>query len=409
MGPITKSALRTSIVLGLRLLIQAGTLLIIARMLGPSQFAAFAGIAALAVLLGTFSTFGTHLVLLAEVAKDKTHRQQVLRYAVPTTLITGSLLFFAYITAGLLFFKNIELSLSVILCIGFTETILLPLFLIPATEELALEKTARSQLLMIFPLGLRTLAAVVVMLLAVKQPLLVFAWLYLASALLALLCMKWYKPNAWLSPNEWQLANKQELKYSAGYATLALTTAGPSELDKMLAVKLLPLGVGGLYIAASRVIGAATLPVTALLLAAMPRLFRGHIESQTQSQRLNHLILGSVFIYGVILAGFLWVLAPWVEWLFGHKYQGITEILQWLCWVVPALALRISLASILMTMGKPWLRAGIEISGTFTLIIGAIILYPLLGIVGMVLALTVSEWGMAAVGYFFTFNKLIYK
>ncbi|XID75170.1 oligosaccharide flippase family protein [Alkanindiges sp. WGS2144] len=405
MGPITKSTLRTSSVLSLRLLVQAGTLLLVARMLGPDQFAAFAGIAALAVLLGTFSTFGTHLVLLAEVAKDKVQRQQVLRYAVPTTLITGSLLFLTYIAVCILFFKNIELPLSVILCIGFTETVLFPLFLIPAVEELALEKTARSQLLMIFPLALRTLAAGVVMLLAVSQPLVIFAWLYLVSAVLALLCMKWYKPNAWLSPSEWQLANKQELKYNAGYATLALTAAGPSELDKMLAAKLLPLEIGGLYIAASRVIGAATLPVTALLLAAMPRLFRGHAETQAQSQRLNRWILGSVLIYGIILAGLLWLFAPWVEWLFGQKYHGIAEILQWLCWVIPALALRISLASMLMTKEKPWLRAGIEVFGMSALVIGATILYPLLGIAGMVLALAISEWGMAIVGCFFALYR----
>ncbi|MDK8755545.1 hypothetical protein [Acinetobacter radioresistens] len=407
MGPITKSTLHTSLVLGLRLLVQTGTLLLVARMLGPDQFAAFAGISALAVLLGTFSTFGTHIVLLAEVSKDKTQRLQVLRYAVPTTLITSNLLFFAYIIICILFFKSIELSLSVIFCIGFTETVLLPLFLIPATEELALEKTARSQLLMIFPLGLRTLAAGILILLALSQPLVVFAWLYLSSAVLALLCMKWYKPNAWLSPSEWQLANKQELKHSAGYATLALTAAGPTELDKMLAVKLLPLGVGGLYIAASRAVGAATLPVTALLLAAMPRLFRGHIESQIQSRRLNRWILGSVLIYGIILAGLLWLFASWVEWLFGYKYHGIAEILQWLCWVVPALALRISLASMLMTMEKPWLRASIEIFGMLALVIGATILYPLLGVGGMVLALAISEWGMVIIGCLCILRDLI--
>lgn len=405
MGPITKSTLRTSTVLGLRLLIQAGTLLVVARMLGPDQFAAFAGIAALAVLLGTFSTFGTHFVLLAEIAKDKARRQQVLRYAIPTTLITGSLLFFAYIAACPLFFKNIELPLSVIFCVGFTETILLPLFLIPATEELALEKTARSQLLMIFPLGLRTLAAGTVILLAVSQPLVVFAWLYLMSAVLALLCMKWYRPNAWLSPSEWQLANKHELKYSAGYATLALTAAGPSELDKMLAAKLLPLGIGGLYIVASRAVGAATLPVTALLLAAMPRLFRGSIESQNQSQRLNRWILGSVFIYGIILAGLLWLFASCVEWLFGQNYRGISEILQWLCWVVPGLALRMSLTSMLMAVERPWLRVGIEVFGMLALVIGATILYPLMGVMGMILALTTSEWGMVCIGYSFWFFK----
>lgn len=111
MDSIARSTLHTSIVLGLaRSLIQAGTLLIIARMLGPSQYAAFAGMAALAVLLGTFSTFGTHLVLFAEVAKDPKQRSHVLSYAVPTTLITGSILFFVYITSYLLFFQNIGLS-----------------------------------------------------------------------------------------------------------------------------------------------------------------------------------------------------------------------------------------------------------------------------------------------------------
>lgn len=394
MGPIARSTLRTSAVLGLRLLIQAGTLLVIARMLGPDQYAAFGGIAALAVLLGAFSTFGTHLVLFAEVAKDPERRSHVLSYAVPTTLITGSILFFVYIASYLLFFQNIGLSGSIIFCIGLTETILLPLFLIPATEELALEKTARSQLLMIFPLALRTLAAFVVMLLAVSHPLVVFAWLYLISAVVALFCMKWYKQNAWLNPHQWQLATPPQLRHSAGYATLALTAAGPSELDKMLAVKLLPLGVGGLYIAASRVVGAATLPVTALLLAALPRLFRGQLETKAQLERLNRWILVSVLVYGVILAGLLWLFAPWVEWLFGQQYQGITQILQWLCWVVPALALRLSLASMLMAVDRPWARAGVEIFGMFALVIGAVIFYPLLGVVGMIWALAISEWGM---------------
>jgi len=393
MGPIARSTLRTSAVLGLRLLIQAGTLLVIARMLGPDQYAAFAGIAALAVLLGTFSTFGTHLVLFAEVAKDPERRSHVLSYAVPTTLITGSILFFVYIASYLLFFQNIGLSGSIIFCIGLTETILLPLFLIPATEELALEKTARSQLLMIFPLALRTLAAFVVMLLAVSHPLVVFA------SVVALFCMKWYKQNAWLNPHQWQLATPPQLRHSAGYATLALTAAGPSELDKMLAVKLMPLGVGGLYIAASRVVGAATLPVTALLLAALPRLFRGQLETKAQSERLNRWILVSVLVYGVILAGLLWLFAPWVEWLFGQQYQGITQTLQWLCWVVPALALRLSLASMLMAVDRPWARAGVEIFGMFALVIGAVILYPLLGVVGMVLALAISEWGMVGMGF----------
>ena len=51
-GPIAQSTLKTTAVLGVRLFVQAGTLLIVARMLGPEQFGVFVGVAALAVMLG---------------------------------------------------------------------------------------------------------------------------------------------------------------------------------------------------------------------------------------------------------------------------------------------------------------------------------------------------------------------
>lgn len=387
--------------LGLRLVVQAGTLLLVARMLGPSDYGAFAAIAALAVLMGTFATFGTHLVLLAEVSKSADQRQPVLAYAVPITLISGSVLFLLYLATGQFWLASTSVPLQVMACIGLTETLLLPLYLLPATEELALEKTARSQLLVIFPLALRMAVAGIVMLQAPAQPLALFAWLYLATALLALVCMKVYKNDAWLQPKHWKLPNRVQLKHSIGYATLSLTAAGPSELDKMLAVKLLPLGVSGLYAAASRVIGAATLPVTALLLSALPRLFRQAGEHSAQSQRLNRWIYLSVLIYGMALAGLLWFAAPAVQWLFGSQYQGMGDMLRWLCLAVPGLVLRMTVANELMTSNQPWLRAEFEVLGMATLAIAAFALYPMFGPKGMALALAASEWGMVLMGVVF--------
>lgn len=400
-GPIARATIRTSFVLGLRLLVQAGTLLLVARMLGPADYGAFAAIAALAVLMGTFATFGTHLVLLAEVSKNPDQRQPVLAYAVPTTLISGSALFLLYLATGQFWLASTSVPLQVMACIGLTETLLLPLYQLPATEELALEKTARSQLLVIFPLALRMAVAGIVMLLAPTQPLALFAWLYLATALLALVCMKAYKHDSWLRFKHWKLPSRAELKYSAGYATLSLTAAGPSELDKMLAVKLLPLGVSGLYAAASRVIGAATLPVTALLLSALPRLFRQAGEHSAQSQRLNRWIYLSVLTYGMALAGVLWLAAPAVQWLFGSQYHGMDSMLRWLCLAVPGLVLRMTVANELMTSNRPWLRAAFEVFGMATLAIAAFTLYPQFGAKGMALALAVSEWGMVLAGMVF--------
>ena len=77
-GPVALGTIRTSFVLALRLFIQAGTLLLVARMLGPKEFGAFAGISSLAVLLGALSTFGTNMVLFGEISKESTKRNQVL-------------------------------------------------------------------------------------------------------------------------------------------------------------------------------------------------------------------------------------------------------------------------------------------------------------------------------------------
>lgn len=404
MGPIAKSTIRTSCVLGLRLLIQAGTLLLVARMLGPDEFGIFAGVAALAVLIGTFSTFGTHLVLLGEMSKDPHQREHILSYAVPTTLIGGCLLFVLYLGICELIFADILLPLSILVCIGITEIILLPLYVLPTMESLALGKTARSQLITIFPLGLRMLVAVGILILTPTEPLLIFAWLYMAMALIALALMKWKNSSAWLSMKQWRIATRAELKHSAGYAALAMTAAGPSEVDKMLAVKLLPLGVTGVYIAASRVIGAATLPVIALLLSAMPRLFRIGDDTSKQSKKLTVWVFGTVFIYSMCLVGVLWFAAPIFQCLLGVQYVGVADMLLWLCLAVPALALRYSTGSILITMNRPWLRAGFEIVGVLTLFITASLLIPQMGIYGMPIALACSEWAMAIAGGIIVFN-----
>ena len=405
MGPITKSTIRTSFVLGIRLLVQAGTLLLVARLLGASNYGLFAGIAALAVLIGTFSTFGTHLVLLGEVSKSPTLCTQILSYAVPTTLFFGCGLFLLYMVICSLLFYSLHPSFIVIVCIGITEIILLPLFLLSTIEELALGKTAQSQLWVIFPLALRTCAVSLVLFVNISEPLILFSWLYLGSAFIALYCRKLFKPDAWLKLKDWRLANRRELKNSAGYAALAVTATGPTELDKMLAVKLLPLGMSGVYVAAARVMGAVALPIMALLLAALPRLFRTHDTSANSSSKLKIWIIITVLIYGAMISSVLWWVAPWIELVFGSHYHGMTDLLRWLCYVIPLLLLRISLANILMSMDKPWLRALIEALGMVILVLSAVIFSSYFSVLGIIFALAVSEATMAILSLIIVFYK----
>lgn len=397
-GPIALATLRTSLALGVRLVIQACTLLLVARMLGPERFGVFAGVAALAVVVGTLSSFGTHLVFLGEVSKAPTRRMHVLAYALPTTLLYGTLLLAAYLLFAGVYFSASGVSLMVLLTIGTAEILLQPLFAFPSNEHLAMERVARSQLVMGLPLAIRLLAATLVFMMEAADPLAAFSLGYLAASAIALFLATVTSPTPWPRLHTWRLPSRAELRQSSGYAALAVTACGPGEIDKTLAAGLLPPSSSGLYAAGARVIGAVILPVIAMLLAALPRLFR---EGQTQPQRTNRLLRWIVVVtllYGTLIATLLWLAAPIVIRLFGPGYEGISQVIRWLCLAVPGMALRIAAGSILMALGRPWMRAGFEIAGVIVLLACSFILTGRLGGTGMALALACAEWAMTAFG-----------
>ena len=399
LGPIASATLRTSAVLGLRLVVQAGTLLLVARLLGPHGFGAFAGVAALAVMLGTLSTFGTHIVLLAEVSREPQRRAAVLPFALSTTLICGSLLFALYLLLATTLLGEADIGLDVLVALGLAELILQPLLNLPGAEHQGHGRIATSQLLITLPLALRLLAAGTVWLLHTADPLRAYAWGYLGASALALLVATLSLRQAWPALRDWRLPRLAELRHAAGYAVLNLTAIGPTELDKTLALKLLPLAVAGVYAAGARAIGALTLPVIAMMLSALPRLFREGQTDRTRSAHLLRWVFAAALGYSLVLAAMLWIAAPLFDLLFGPRYQGLSDTIRWLTLAVPGMALRIAAGSALMALGKPRMRVGFELGGLVVLATAAMLLAPRWALSGMPLALACSEWSMAMLGW----------
>ncbi|WP_396621532.1 lipopolysaccharide biosynthesis protein [Marinobacter sp. W-8] len=397
-GPIARGTIRTSLVFGLRLAVQAGNLLIVARMLGPGQFGAFVGFAALALILGTLSTFGTHLVLLKEVSLAPERREDIFRFAIPTTLIFGAALLFIYLLASTLLLHTSSIGFMVLLAIGVSEIWLQPVVLLIATEHLALGRTARSQLLTMLPLALRLLVAATVFLSGINDSMAAYGFGYWFASLVALLIASRTMPVPFPKLRSWKLPSKSELRSAWGYAALNITAAGPSEFDKTLAFKLLPPDSAGLYAAGARVIGATMLPVMAMILSALPRLFR---EGQDESQHTNRLlrwIFATSVVFSLVLVAIFWLLGPVFAWLFGTAYHGVEQMIQWLTFAIPAIALRLAVGSALMAAGKPWMRVSFEVTGLVVLAGAAVMFTEHFGTLGMALALGLSEWIMVLLG-----------
>ncbi len=398
-GPIARGTLATSLVLGLRLLVQAGTLLLVAWLLGPDQFGGFAGVAALALVMGTLSPFGTHLVLLGAVAKDPGQRDRILSYAIPFTLGCASVLLIIFLGLSGSLLKG-SLPFSVAFMIGCTEIVLQPLLALMSSEHHALGRVARAQLLQLLPLVLRLVVAAMVLLLQIPSALVVYATGYLFVSLLALAVGMRLLPSPWPPMRAWRLPSSSERVLAMGYAAINITKAGPSELDKTLALRVLPPVSAGLYAAATRVVGAATLPVAAMTLSALPRLFRdGYALPGTR--RLLAWMLGSAFAYSTLLAAVLWLASPVFDLVFGSRYSGIGEMVRYLCAAVPGMCLRLVLGSALMALGRPWMRVTFELVGIVMLIVSGIVLTRHLGLVGMPMAMLISEWVMAGLGAIF--------
>lgn len=396
MGALTRSTLATSFVLGARLVVQAGTLFLVARVLGTQIYGAFAGIAGLAVVMGTLSSFGTNFLALADISRDPHEQPVAVARAVTVTLFGGLILLAAYVPAALALASLPHAALGIVLAIGVTELLLQPLIGVTSAVSQAHGRTAASQVLMTAPLALRLVTAGLVAVTAPSNPLTTYATGYLAASALTLgwiwIRMAETRPRRLIRPS------RAELRRAAGFAVLGLTATGPTELDKTFALRTLQASDAGIFAAGTRIIGAATLPVIALMLSAMPRFFRGAALQASGNRRLSALILIAALAYSVPLAVGLWFAAPLLQSLFGHAYVGLEHVLHLLSFVIPGMAVRIASGSVLMSSDRPWPRAGIEVIGMLVLAAGAILLAPSFGLTGMAGAVMAAEWLMALIG-----------
>lgn len=396
-GPIARATLRTSLVLGLRLVSQALVLLLVARLLGPERYGTFAGVTAIAVTLGSLATFGTHLLVLREVSHAPQRRDAVLPFALGTTVLCGSCLFVAYLVFGELALSRDGIGMAVLVPIGLAELLVQPLLLLAAVEHQARERIARSQALANAASFLRLLAALVVWALHPRDVLHSYALGYLGAAVLALALGLGQLERAWPTWRHWRLPRRAEWIDSSGFAVLCLTRLGPTELDKALSLRFLPPAATGVYAAGARVMSAMIMPVVALMMSALPRLFRDN--GQTPQHRLVRWIFAAAAGYGVVAAILVWSLAPYAGWLFGSGYATITGMLRWLSLAFPAMALRVAAGNALMARGRPWWRAGFEALGIGVLVVATAVLAPRSSLWGMPLALACAEWTMAVFGW----------
>lgn len=388
---------------GLRLLIQAAYFIIIARCLGVKQYGGFVGATALISLLSPFVGLGSGLVLIKNVARDKTLFAEYWGNGLLMTMISGVGLFVVVtsLCTALLPIPALALVLISLSDLVFIKMVDMAAWAFQAFEILS--KTAQVNVL----ISLTHLIGIVGLVLTIAHPT-ILAWsaVYLAGSILAaLIAVTWAtlslgKPRLALG----RLGGKETVEGVYFSVSLSAQTIY-NNIDKTMLARLGTLEATGIYGAAYRLIDVAFLPITALLSAAYPGFFRhgkgGIHATMHYGQRLfKRIVPYSLFVFAALFIG-----APVVPRVLGHEYVQVTEALRWLA-VLPLLkTFHYFIADSLTGAGYQGLRTLVQVGiAVFNILINLWII-PAYGWRGAAWSSIASD-GLLALALWFAANRL---
>lgn len=371
----------------LRLLLQVGFLILLARALAPEQYGVFVGTAGLATAAAGLSGLGTGMLMVKQVATRPTLWSAAWRHALRMFLSTGtvlSLLFVASVPSLL----HVSLSATALACIGLSELICLPVVYLGGFAFQAFDRIAWSAALPCVMAAARLTGAIAFLGSASSRTLDEYLTYHAtASVIAALLTIGLVKGMLRPAPSSSGVpkgTTAEALRFCAGW----FTNNALVEMDKSLAVRFGSPATAAAYALAYRLASSLSTPTTSLVLSAQPRLFAAE-----GAHRRGLALKVFMTAAGCSIAGCLamLVLAPALPWVFGQAYRQAGDFAVLLALLPLAFGLRFVLGSLLVAEGRPGVRAMLEALGCVVMIVTAAQLIPRYGAHGMVGMVMISE------------------
>ncbi len=345
---------------GLRIVLQAGYFVIIARVLGPEQYGAFVGATSLVAILAPFASLGSGNLLIKNVSRNRGSFAEYWGNALLMIVVSGFGLFaLVLLIAPALLPKTIPLSLIVLVCL--TDLIFARVLDVAGQAFQAVLWLSKTAQLNILPQVTRLIAAFTLMSLFTHPQAQTWTFLYListaVSALIALLMVHRLlgKPKLALSRIKLEIA--EGFYFSIGLSAQTVY----NDIDKTMLARLASLQATGIYASAYRLIDVAFVPVRSLLAAAYAKFFQHGATGITGTMDFSKRLLPLAGLYGVGVGIALFFLAPVVPYILGNEYQEAGQALQWLAPLPLLKALHYFAADTLTGAGFQGLRSAVQV------------------------------------------------
>lgn len=358
-----------------RVALQAITLVLLTRSMGPAGYGALAAATALFMTIAQLVGLGSGIALVRHVARGEDVASRLLWTQQAYLATSIALLTLSCLPAVWLFRE--DLPAATVFFIAVCELVFAPAFHPSAFMYQAQERLGVSGLMLsIAPLA-RLGAAISVF--AFDGGLQTFTATYACALAVSLtITLAWVHRQATRTGGHrvrLRTAVASTIREGLAFAPTGVAATASLELDKTILLENVGAATTGLYASFFRIIQAATVPVSSLVLAVTPRLFR-----RPRDQGGDGRLVMVVAVYASIAAAAIALCAPWIALLLGTGFDR-PGLLRMMSPLVVTGAIRQIVVAQLTASDRQSARNWVDVSSAVLTVVTMLATIPRFGIV----------------------------
>jgi O-antigen/teichoic acid export membrane protein len=314
---------------GLSFVVQGAYFIVLARLLGTTQYGLLSGVVALVAVVSQYSTLGSGLIFLRYVSPDHSRFRIYWGNILMTVSVLSLLLILGLRLSGRWLVGAASVPLLLPIAIG--DCLFSQLGSCAGQVFQTFEKMKFSAALVLLSSISRCILAVGMLLVLGKAS----AWQWAiasltvsavsACAAFAIVTRFFGLPS--FSPS---LLIKRSAEGFV-FAISGSTTAVYNDIDKVVLSHFGMNQANGIYSMAYRVVNIGTMPIMSIVAAAFPRFFREGVKGIAATVPMARQLLRRTAILGFGISAAMFLCAPIIPHLVGKSYAESVSALRWLC------------------------------------------------------------------------------
>jgi O-antigen/teichoic acid export membrane protein len=378
---------------GGRLILQVALFVLVARMLGATDYGAFVSITVLVAIVSTFSGLSCEIVIVKAVSRNPSRLREYFGSGLLLlALTTPPLVILSIFAVSMISGAHVSWPLVALIAVG--DLFFLRVNMLCAACYQALELVNKSAVLNIgFSAG-RLAAAFLAKALLPHLDFEHWAYFYTGGAVAAaVVSCTWVIHD--LGWPKWFIAT-DEVNFGFHSSMQSTLFFMLRDIDKPLLSKLASLHSAGVYAAAFRVADASIIPIRALMYAAFARFFRHGSRGVMGSSDFALRLLPFGLAYGALAACGIELFSFVVPWLLGKQYVESASILR-IFGILPVFHAAYNIgADSLTACGRQSTRSAVQSGAAGAMVVLCLVLIPRYGAMGAAFANVTSHALMAA-------------